>query len=62
VVECPMSATRLVKAMSKKGILAGVPLGKLYRGMDNSLLVCATEMRTTDDLERYAAALRAVDL
>jgi glycine dehydrogenase subunit 1 len=57
-----MSATRLVKAMSKKGILAGVPLGKLYRGMDNSLLVCATEMRTTDDLERYAAALRAVDL
>jgi glycine dehydrogenase subunit 1 len=60
VVECPMSATRLVKAMSKKGILAGVPLGKLYRGMDNSLLVCATGKRTADDLERYTAALRAV--
>jgi hypothetical protein len=55
-----MSATRLVKAMSKKGILAGVPLGKLYRGMDNSLLVCATGKRTADDLERYTAALRAV--
>lgn len=60
VVECPIPAARVVKAMSRKGILAGVPLGKGYRGMDHALLVCATEARTADDLERYAAALRTV--
>ena len=59
-LECPVPADRVRKALLREGILAGVPLGRQYRGMENSLLVCVTEARTDDEIARYAKALEGV--
>ena len=60
VLECPVPADRVRNALLKDGILAGVPLGRYDKAMKNSLLVCATESRTNEELERFVAALRRV--
>ena len=60
VLEFPVAAERVVKAMRKAGLLAGVPLGRAGRALKNSLLVCVTEQRTEEELDRYAAALKKV--
>ena len=59
-LECPVPAERVRKALLKEGILGGVPLGRHGRAMKNSLLVCATERRTDDEIERFVAALGRV--
>jgi glycine dehydrogenase subunit 1 len=44
----------------ERGILAGLPLARWEpddRGLRDSLLVCATEITTSDEIERFAAAL-----
>ena len=60
VLECPVAAERVVKVLQKDGLLAGVPLGGVDLALKNSLLVCVTEQRTEDELDRYAAALKKV--
>jgi glycine dehydrogenase subunit 1 len=60
VLECPVPAERVCNALLKAGILAGVPLGRCDKAMKNSLLVCATELRTDEELERFVAALGRV--
>ena len=57
VLECPMPAERVRNALLKEGILAGVPLGRHDKVMKNSLLVCATESRTDEEIDRFALAL-----
>ncbi|MGD9781645.1 MAG: aminomethyl-transferring glycine dehydrogenase subunit GcvPA [Kiritimatiellia bacterium] len=59
-LECPVPAERVRKALLKEGILGGVPLGRFDRAMKNSLLVCATEQRTDEEIERFVAALGRV--
>ena len=46
--------------MEEKGIAAGYDLGQLCPQMKNCLLVCATEMRTEEDLKAYADALGGI--
>ena len=60
VVELPKSAAEIRDALLKRRILAGLPLGGYYSGMENSLLVAVTEMRTKGDIDRYAESLREV--
>ncbi len=60
VLECPVPADRVRNALLKEGLLAGVPLGRCGAALKNSLLVCATEQRTDDEIERYVAALGRV--
>jgi glycine dehydrogenase subunit 1 len=46
----------------ERGILAGIPLANLEPNdpsVADALLVCATEVTTADEIERFAAALRA---
>ncbi|HAL92048.1 MAG TPA: aminomethyl-transferring glycine dehydrogenase subunit GcvPA [Verrucomicrobia bacterium] len=59
-LECPVPADRVQKALLKEGILAGVPLGRFDKAMKNALLVCATEQRTDEELDRFVAALGRV--
>ena len=45
-----------------RGILAGIPLAELEPGepvLAEGLLVCATEVTTPAEIERFAAALAA---
>jgi glycine dehydrogenase subunit 1 len=57
VLECPVPAERVRQALLKAGLLAGVPLGPWYSAMKHSLLVCVSEARTDDELDRYVAAV-----
>ncbi len=46
-----------------RGILAGLPLAEWYPddpALRDALLVCATEVTTTDEIERFASALREI--
>ncbi|HPQ81558.1 MAG TPA: glycine dehydrogenase, partial [bacterium] len=58
VMETKRPASELLTELAKEGIFGGVNLGRWYPGMDNGILVCATEMNTKAEIDRYAEALR----
>ena len=56
-------AARVHAALLEHGVLAGLPLARWYPDdpqLCEALLVCATEVTTTAEIERFAAALAAV--
>lgn len=55
----PRPAAAVLEKLARRGILGGYDLGAHYPELGDALLVCATETRTAEDLERYAGALRA---
>jgi glycine dehydrogenase subunit 1 len=57
VLECPVPAERIRNRLLSDGLLAGVPLAHCGKSWKNSLLVCATEQRTEEEMDRFAAAL-----
>ncbi|HEY8741782.1 MAG TPA: aminomethyl-transferring glycine dehydrogenase subunit GcvPA, partial [Chloroflexota bacterium] len=57
VIECPGSTTELVDRLLAKGVVAGLPLGRWYPSLTNSLLICVTETHTAEDIEKLVAAL-----
>jgi glycine dehydrogenase subunit 1 len=58
-VRLPRKATDVVEALLKRDVLAGVPFSRLdpAAGMDDVLLVCATETVSLEDIDALAAAL-----
>jgi glycine dehydrogenase subunit 1 len=60
VIDLPKPAEPVLEALLQHGVLGGLALGKYYPGMENSLLVCATEKRTAKDIACYADALLEV--
>jgi len=50
----------VLEALRLRGIHGGVDLAPWYPGLGNALLVCATETRTSADIERYRLALDEV--
>ncbi|MBA3778599.1 MAG: aminomethyl-transferring glycine dehydrogenase subunit GcvPA [Chloroflexi bacterium] len=54
-------AERVHAALLDRGVLAGLPLARWYPDdpvLRDALLVCATEVTTSDEIERFATALR----
>ena len=60
VVVCNRPAAEVIEKMAAKGICAGYDLGTTCAAMKNGLLVCATEMRTKQDIEDYVKALGVI--
>ncbi|MEM6640444.1 MAG: aminomethyl-transferring glycine dehydrogenase subunit GcvPA [Pseudomonadota bacterium] len=60
VLRLPASADVVLDRMADAGIGAGVHLGRDFPGLNDCLLVCATETRTDDDIARYANTLDSV--
>jgi glycine dehydrogenase subunit 1 len=62
--ECVMELDRplapVLRALEAEGILGGLDLGLHYPELAQHLLVCATETKTGEDLQRYADAMRRV--
>lgn len=54
------TVAHVLDRLAEAGILGGYDLSADYPELGQALLVCATETRTAEDIERYAAALRAV--
>ncbi len=62
-VELPRSATEVVEKMVGQGVLAGVPVQRLYRDrpdLANLLLVAASETNTDADRAAFVAGLKKV--
>ena len=62
-VQLPTSAAQVVEAMVQQGVLAGVPVQRLYRDrpeLANLLLVAASETNTDADRAAFVAGLKMV--
>lgn len=51
---------QVLAALLKQGIAGGFAVDAYYPQLPNTLLVCATEMRTDEDIARYAQTLRQI--
>jgi len=60
VLELPKDPEVVRDALLKRGILAGLPLGGYYASLTNCLLVAVTELRSKDEIDTFAAALKEV--
>ena len=61
-VKLPKNAVEVVDQLAERGVLAGVPYGRLNpgAGMDDVLLIAATETTTDDDIQSLKTALAEV--
>ncbi|NBB15930.1 aminomethyl-transferring glycine dehydrogenase subunit GcvPA [Caulobacter sp. SLTY] len=61
-VRLPKPAAEVVEALAKRGVIAGVPYSRLdpEAGLDDVLLVCATETVTDGDIETFKTQLAEV--
>ena len=59
VLQLPKQTTLVLDKMRAQGVLGGYDLSAHYPQLGNAVLVCATETKTADDLQRYIGALRA---
>jgi glycine dehydrogenase subunit 1 len=60
VLQLDRKVSHVLEALAQRGIVGGYDLSRQYPGLGNALLVCATEMRTDEDVAAYAAAMREV--
>jgi glycine dehydrogenase subunit 1 len=54
------SAREVVASARDRGVHPGYALGRDYEGMDDALLVCVTEKRTPEEIDRLAQVLDEV--
>ncbi|MBF0346369.1 MAG: aminomethyl-transferring glycine dehydrogenase subunit GcvPA [Magnetococcales bacterium] len=57
-VRLPRPVPEVLERLQRKGIVGGHPLTRTHAGMDNALLVCATEVIQRADMEQFVSALR----
>ena len=57
VLETPVPARELSRALAKRGFLVGPDLGRWFPDLTNHLLVAITEKRTPDDIAGLAEAI-----
>src|SRR5688572_7478275 len=60
VLKLDRPAGPVLEALSAEGIVGGLDLARDFPELGDALLVCATETRTTPDIETYARALARV--
>ena len=56
----PASTAEILRTLATQQILGGFDLGLDYPELDPAVLVCATELRTAEEMGRYADALAQV--
>lgn len=60
VVETPFPASRVIKLLLKRNILAGIDLSRFDRKLKNSMLVSVTEKRTKEEIDYLAGSLKGI--
>jgi glycine dehydrogenase subunit 1 len=60
VVRCPGPVQEINAQLLEKGIIGGLDLGRFYPGMEDRMLLCATELHTRATLDRLVRALEEV--
>ncbi|MEX0959149.1 MAG: aminomethyl-transferring glycine dehydrogenase subunit GcvPA [Burkholderiales bacterium] len=57
VLSLPRPISQVLTGLRAHGIIGGLDLSEHYPELGNAILVCATETKTPEDIERYANAL-----
>jgi glycine dehydrogenase subunit 1 len=57
-LRCPVPVAGLAAALEQRGIIPGYDLSRDYAELEDTLLVCVTEMRTRQDIDALVEALR----
>jgi glycine dehydrogenase subunit 1 len=60
VLRLPMNAADALKAVAAHNILGGYDLSQDYPELGDAVLVCATELRTEDEIQEYVGKLSRV--
>ena len=60
VIRLPADADSIISKMQKKGIIAGLALGRYYTHMKNDILVAVTEKLTKEEIDFYAKSLKDI--
>jgi glycine dehydrogenase subunit 1 len=60
VIRLPVGVANALKLLGAHNVLGGYDLGADFPELENALLVCATEMRTRDDMENFRNKLERV--
>jgi glycine dehydrogenase subunit 1 len=60
VLQLDRKVDEVLEKLANAGIVGGYDLSRHYPELGNALLVCATEMRTDEDIQRYASKLAEV--
>ncbi len=58
VIRVSRPTAQVLAAMAGQGVLGGYDLGRTYPELGQALLVCVTETKTEEDLDRYVTVLR----
>lgn len=61
IVHSEKDFSQVEQKLLAKGIFAGIDLGKFYTDMKNKFLVCATETKTKENLDRFVTALKELE-
>jgi glycine dehydrogenase subunit 1 len=60
VVKLPIPAQDALRALAAHNVLGGFDLGDDYPELENAVLVCATELRSDEEIEQYRSKLERV--
>lgn len=60
VVKCPVSVEKINSILLENRILGGLNLETLFKDRKNEMLVCATEMNSDQDIEKFVSLLEKV--
>ena len=61
VVELEVSPQELNEQLAAHGILGGVPLGWWYPELEECMLICVTETKTKEQIDRFTKALEELN-
>ena len=59
VLRCPIDPLTVNARLKSKGLIGGLPLGQYFPELKDCLLVCVTEKRTVDEIDRFTNVLKA---
>jgi glycine dehydrogenase subunit 1 len=59
-IDCPADGDTMRHELARRGIIGGYALGREFPGLENGLVLCATERTTDADIGRLLDGLRAI--
>ncbi|TFB12055.1 aminomethyl-transferring glycine dehydrogenase subunit GcvPA [Candidatus Marinimicrobia bacterium MT.SAG.3] len=60
VVKTPVTPSKLIKSLLDEKIFAGIDLSSYDYGLENCMLVCVTEKRTKEEMDKFVDSLSKV--
>ncbi len=58
VIELPVSVSEVNRKLLEKKIIGGLALQDYYHNLSNAMLVCVTETKSREDIDRFVSALK----